>query len=143
MHLQRTPVRIKLDTLIRDEQTMDRITNSFKGTLVEKGGTAVITYREQLEDGHYVDTFMTITDDKINVKRSGTVSMNQAFIENERTECVYTHPHGTMHMETFTKERVHEQTATGGKITVLYEVKLNGQDERHHELVLTYAKEEK
>ncbi len=143
MSLQRTPVRIKLDTFIRDDQVMDRITNSFQGTFIEKDHTAVLMYREQLDDGHYVDTFITITDQKVNVKRSGAVSMNQAFIDNERTECVYTHPHGTMHMETFTKERVYERTAIGGKISLRYEVKLNGQDARHHEFELTYTKEDK
>lgn len=142
MSLQRRPVRIQLDTLIRDEHVMDRITNSFKGTCIENKGMQVLTYREKLEDGHYVDTFMTITDEKVNVKRTGAISMNQAFVENQPTECMYTHPHGTMHMETFTKEHTHERTKTGGKILLIYNVKLNGQEERHHELELTYDEEE-
>jgi len=142
MGLQRTRVRIELDTVIRDDQTMDRIKHTFKGTLAKKGRMTVITYREHLEEKQYVDTFMTITDDKINVKRTGTVSMNQAFIEQARTECVYTHPHGNMHMETFTTESSHEVTENGGKVVLVYEVKLNGQDSRQHELMLTYQEEE-
>lgn len=142
MGLQRTKVRIELDTVIRDDQTMDRIKNSFIGTLAKNERMTVITYREHLEEKQYVDTFMTITDEKINVKRTGAVSMNQAFIEQALTECVYTHPHGNMHMETFTTESSHEGTEHGGKVVLVYEVKLNGQDSRQHELELTYHEEE-
>lgn len=142
MGLQRTRVHIELDTVIRDDQTMDRIKHAFKGTLAKNERMTVITYREHLEDDQHVDTFMTITDEKINVKRTGAVSMNQAFVEQARTECVYTHPHGNMHMETFTTESSHNVTENGGKVVLIYEVKLNGQDSRQHELELTYQEEE-
>lgn len=143
MSLERTPVRIELNTVIRDDQTMDQVKDFFNGTIAENDRMTVITYREQLEENHYVDTLMTITNDKVNVKRSGAVSMNQSFIEQALTECLYTHPHGSMHMETFTTETSHTTTNTGGKVTLTYEVKLNGQDPRQHELELTYKKEDK
>ncbi len=143
MSLERTPVHIQLNTVIRDDQTMDQVKDFFQGTIAGNERMTVITYREQLEDHHYVDTLMTITNEKVNVKRSGAVSMNQSFIEQTLTECLYTHPHGSMHMETFTTETKHITTKSGGKVTLIYEVKLNGQNPRQHELELTYKKEDK
>ncbi len=142
MSLQRTPVRIQMNTIIRDDDTMDRIEHSFKGTVATNDRMTVIIYREQLEDDHYVDTLMTITAEKVNVKRSGAISMNQSFIEQARTECLYTHPHGNMHMETFTTDASHTTNELGGKVVLTYEVKLNGEDSRQHELELIYKKEE-
>lgn len=142
MNLERTPVRIEMNTVIRDDDTMDHIKNTFKGTVTKNDRMTVITYREQLERDQYVDTLMTITDEKVNVKRSGAVSMNQSFIEQALTECLYTHPHGKMHMETFTTSSKHITSDVGGKVALVYEVKLNGQEFRQHELELTYEKEE-
>lgn len=142
MNIKRRPVKIQMDTVIRDDDTMDRITNSFKGTVTNNGHFTVITYREELEENHYVDTLMTITDKKVNVKRSGAVSMNQSFIEQAKTECLYVHPHGKMHMETFTIDSSHTTNDLGGKVILTYEVKLNGKDSRQHELELIYELEE-
>lgn len=142
MSLQRIPIRIHLHTVIRDEETMDHIKDSFLGTIASNDRMTVITYREKLEGAQYVDTLMTITDEKVNVKRSGTVSMNQSFVEQTSTECLFTHPHGSMHMETYTTELTHEHTNDGGKVLIVYEVQLNGQETRQHELELIYHKEE-
>lgn len=90
-----------------------------------------------------VQSRMTIHDNYVNIKRSGHVEMSQQFRLNKWTENVYHHPYGTIHMETYTKAISYHrpENIKRGALILEYDVKLNGQDPRHHRLELSFHPE--
>src|SRR5690625_6841785 len=55
------------------------------------------------------------SDLKVNIKRSGTIAMNQQFRVDQITETHYEHPHGAFHMETYTEKVIYESLETNRK----------------------------
>ncbi len=104
----------------------------------------VLTYTETLDDGSNVSSLITIYEDRVSIKRKGPVAMHQQFRPHRSTENVYQHPHGTIHMETYTKAIDYRRPAAeqAGLLTIAYTVKLNGQDERNHQLTLNVRDKE-
>ncbi|MFD1852212.1 DUF1934 domain-containing protein [Oceanobacillus bengalensis] len=137
-------VAITLQTTIEDNGNKEYNKVQETGTLFRKGKIDVITFEEKTEEQAVIKNFITLQEGKVNIKRTGLVSMNQRFHANQITENVYKHPHGTLHMETFTKKiTYHSDTSSNeGKLMIDYTVKLNGQDERKHELMLVYIEED-
>ena len=137
-------VRIHLHTVIEDNGQKETNTSKQHGKYYRKDNMDVITFEEKTEDGHMIKGLITIQPEKVNIKRSGIVSMNQQFRQEKVTENVYTHPHGNIHMETFTK-KIDYQAFEGhneGLLKIDYTVKLNGQEERNHMIMLKIIKED-
>src|SRR5690625_7932540 len=84
------------------------------------------------------------SDLKVNIKRSGTIAMNQQFRVDQITETHYEHPHGAFHMETYTEKVIYESLETNrkGRLAIDYKVKLNGMNERKHLLELIYKEKD-
>ncbi|WP_099159364.1 DUF1934 domain-containing protein [Virgibacillus ndiopensis] len=143
MDLQQTPVAIELHMSIRDDGQIERTTTNATGTIYKKNNFDVLTFNEQLEDNVIIKNLYTIQAEKVSVKRSGAISMHQQFHQNQITENVYKHPHGNFHMETFTDQINYEafDQTNSGKLSITYTVKLNGQAEREHELILSIKEE--
>ncbi|MBC5635599.1 DUF1934 domain-containing protein [Ornithinibacillus sp. BX22] len=137
-------VTIHLHTVIEDNGLKETSTVKQIGNFYQKNNMDVLAFEEKVEGDHAIKSMITIQPGKVNIKRSGIVSMNQQFRSEKVTENVYNHPHGHIHMETFTKS-IDYQALSGeqaGHLKVEYTVKLNGQDERNHTLTLTFNKEE-
>lgn len=137
-------VRIELQMEIEDGGLKEKSTSNQIGKYYQKGNVDVLTFEEKTEDNQTIKSLITIYPGKVNIKRTGYVSMNQQFRAEHVTENVYKHPHGHIHMETFTKS-IQYQALTGtqeGQLHIHYTVKLNGQNERSHSLVLNYKKED-
>jgi uncharacterized beta-barrel protein YwiB (DUF1934 family) len=135
---------IHLHTVIEDNGLKETNTGKHIGKYYQKNNRHVIIFEEKTEEHYTIKSFVTIQPEKVNIKRSGAVSMNQQFHIQKRTENVYTHPHGNLHMETFTKS-IDFQAPEGqseGYLKMEYTVKLNGQNERNHTLTLKLLKEE-
>jgi len=137
-------VAVELQTAIEDDGQKEYNTVRGTGHLYQKETMDVLTYRETTEDGSTINNMLSIHTDKVTVKRTGLVSMHQQFCEKQTSENVFQHPHGNIHMETFTNA-INYQTLSGqqnGRLTIDYTVKLNGQDEREHQLRLTIRHKE-
>jgi uncharacterized beta-barrel protein YwiB (DUF1934 family) len=137
-------VRVELHMVIDDNGQKESTTSKQSGKYFKKQNIDVLTFEEKTEDNYVIKNLITIQPEKVSIKRSGLVSMNQQFRTNHITENVYTHPHGHIHMETYTKSiryQVGDQFSEG-LLHIDYTVKLNGQDERNHALTLTYKKED-
>ncbi|RKQ31543.1 DUF1934 domain-containing protein [Oceanobacillus halophilus] len=136
-------VNIRLETTINDNGSKEHNTVQETGKFFIKGNRHVLMFEETLDEELKVRNLVTIQDGSVNIKRTGPVSMNQKFDINHITENVYKHPHGTIHMETFTKKMTYKQKSeiTEGQLAISYTVKLNGQDERKHDLILSYKEE--
>ncbi|WP_188456865.1 DUF1934 domain-containing protein [Virgibacillus oceani] len=143
MILQQIPVTIELHMSIKDNGQIERTTTNAFGTFYRKNKFDVVTYDEQLEDRVTIKSLYTIQADKVSVKRSGALSMHQQFQLNQITENLYKHPHGNFHMETCTDYINYQpfDKINPGKLTIHYTVKLNGQEKREHELILSIKEE--
>lgn len=137
-------VKINLFTTITDGGETEQNAQQQSGKFFLKDGRQVLTYQEKLEDGSLVKNLITIQNQKVTISRSGAIKMNQKFMAGQITENVYQHPHGKLHMETYTKTIGHSSSSDpiGGSVDIAYTVKLNGQDERNHTLRLAYNEEE-
>lgn len=133
-------VMIKLDTSIDDNGNIENNHVKQTGQFFYRNDIDVLIYEEELEEGAIIKNLVTIQAEKVNIKRSGIITMNQQFLVDQITETHYEHPHGTFHMETFTHSITYESIKTNeqGRLMIDYTVKLNGMDERKHLLELTY-----
>jgi uncharacterized beta-barrel protein YwiB (DUF1934 family) len=137
-------VTIHLQTVIEDNGQKETNSSNQIGKFYRKDKMDVITFEEKTEDNHRIKSFITIHPEKVNIKRSGIISMNQQFHKEKITENVYTHPHGNIHMETYTNSIDYQALSNqqDGQLNIDYTVKLNGQEERKHKLTLTLKKED-
>ncbi len=136
-------VKVTLKTVISDENNREHIDVSAEGKYYEKDETYVLLFNEKDPDGNNVRNMITISEDKVVVKRTGHVKMNQIFREGQRTESTYYHPFGTMRMETETKQIDFNRENNGrqGSLDITYLLRLNEQEPQNHQLSLTYKRE--
>lgn len=138
------PVHIKIDTeIVDDEHGNESITRTEHGTYIHRGKVHMIKYNEEMEDLGDVNTTIVIQDDRVSIKREGSLQMHQVFRIGSSTECVYHHPFGKFRMETTTH---HMQFIKGignrsGKIYLNYDVVLNDQEPRRHKFELHFQEE--
>lgn len=145
MEQEQSQVTIQLSTVIMDDGEKESISNTYEGRFLSRGSVDVLMYEERTEENEVIKNLMTIHPEKVNIKRSGAITMNQQFLLDRLTESFFEHPHGRIHMETATTSLKYRSLTKEaiGKLVVLYKVKLNGQEQRNHQLVLTYKREEK
>ncbi|MEC5424430.1 DUF1934 domain-containing protein [Virgibacillus sp. C22-A2] len=143
MGSEQIKIRIELSTTIDDNGQMEYNNMKHSGNFYKKNNLDVLTFEEEAEDKSIVKNLITIQPDKVSIKRSGNVTMNQQFRANHKTENVLQHPHGIIHMETFT-DLINYQSVSKtkeGRLTISYTVKLNGQEARRHDMELVYKEE--
>lgn len=133
-------VMIQLHTSIDDDGNIENNHVKLTGQFFNRNDIDVLIYEEELEEGVKIKNLVTIQAERVNIKRSGMITMNQQFLVDQITETHYEHPHGTFHMETFTHSITYEsiKVSEQGRLVIDYTVKLNGMEERKHILELTY-----
>ena len=143
MKLVRKNISIELRTVIEDQGEKELSIIKQTGTYVKKENIEVISFIEKANELGNVENLITIRPNKINIKRSGKVEMNQQFIQGKQTECLYRHPYGSFLLEITTKSITHQSLADDkeGKVIIQYDVKLDKEESRHHHLTLTYTEE--
>lgn len=137
-------VSVELQTVIDDNGEKEYNTVRETGWYYRRPKADVLIYKETTEDGLSITNMVTLNNDKVSVKRTGSINMHQQFREQRLSENVFQHPHGNIHMETLTHSisyrRLHDKQS--GRLTVDYTVRLNGQDERKQQLTLTIRHKE-
>lgn len=98
------PIRvdIEVNTEIIDENGEETIQKQEKGIYSHKNDLLVIKYDEQMDDFGKVKTTLIIQQEKIVLKREGTLKLHQIFRIGNKTEALYTHPYGSFRLETST-----------------------------------------
>lgn len=136
-------VRVTVKTDIADQSFREQMSIAGKGKCYDNGDSQVLIFNEKDEDGESVKNMTTISDDKVTIKRTGSIKMNQIFREDHATESTYYHPFGTMHMETKTNqiEFSKDQNGQKGQLFISYSLRLNQQEPQRHTLTLTYERE--
>lgn len=144
MNERKQKVIIKLQSTIGEGNEEEQHSIKQVGYFFNRNKLDVITFTEETDDAQNIHHFLSIYPNKVNIKRSGAVQMNQQFQVNQATECMLQLPHGNIHMETYTHSIKYEsiRNKNVGKLDMTYSVKLNGQTERRHQLRVTYHKED-
>jgi|SRR5690625_1891463 len=141
MTLIKKNVTIEIRTVIDDEGEKELTISKQRGNYIKKGKTEVISFIEKVKDFGSVKSLITIQPDKINLKRSGIITMNQQFVEGKTSECLYRHPYGAFRMEIQTESIKREQSGEDKKVIIVYNAEFDGGQLRHHHLTLTYTEE--
>lgn len=141
MKLIKKNVAIEIRTVIEDQGEKELTISKQKGSYIKKGHTEVITFMEKTKDFGEVKSLITIQPDKVNLKRSGNITMNQQFVEGEKSECLYRHPYGAFRMEIQTESITREIKRNDKKVIIVYQLELDDGHIRHHHLTLTYTEE--
>lgn len=144
MKQDKRQVKIEFRMMIDDQGEKEYNTVKATGYFYNRNNLDVLMYSEELEEGIVVKNLITIHDNKVTIKRTGAITMNQQFNINRKTESLYQHQHGNIHMETYTTSMRYEslRNAEKGELSIVYAVKLNGLDDRNHKLTLTYWEED-
>src|SRR5690625_5924003 len=81
MNVKRKNVNVELRTVIEDDGDKELVIVKQKGKYYKRNNLEVLTYTEEMDEGEDVENMISIHPDKINIKRSGAISMNQIFIK--------------------------------------------------------------
>lgn len=140
MDKKQMPVEVKLVTEIREQEEKAITVIEEMGEFIQNGNITVVRFTEHQEEQADVNALITISNDKVSIKRTGAVDMLQKFKEKQRTENVYRHEFGTINMETHTDRINYQQPKNHqpGKLFISYTTKLNGEGNRKHRLTLTF-----
>lgn len=143
MKTNQKKVLIELRTVIDDQGEKELSIIKQKGNYYKKDDMEVITFVDEMTDVGRIEHFITIRTGKVNIKRSGSIMMNQQFIPSRKTDSIYRHPYGSFHMEIFTKLIRHQQLSAEreGSVEIEYDATLNGEQVRKHHLMLIYTEE--
>src|SRR5699024_12373515 len=82
-------VSIQLNTKIEDQGNVESNHVKQVGQFFKRNNMDVLVYEEELEEGAIIKNLVTIQPDKVNIKRSGTIAMNQQFRVDQITETHY------------------------------------------------------
>lgn len=145
MSVNKKNVNIELRTVIEDDGEKELMIVKQKGKYFKRSDLEVLTYTEKTDGEEDIDNMISIYPNKINIKRTGAISMNQLFLKGRLTESLYRHPYGNIHMEIDTISMSYESIEeTGrGQAVIAYRAMLNGAKERNHYLTLTFMEEKK
>ncbi|WP_440897895.1 DUF1934 domain-containing protein [Amphibacillus sp. Q70] len=138
MQLGQFFVKISLQTKISDGNDEQQTKIKAVGELFQTERQSVVRFTEQIDNQPDVHTMITIKSEQVTIKRSGGVEMNQQFQSQRLTETVYRHQFGTIRMETLTKNFHYQPLSTthNAELRIDYITKLDGEEERKHELLL-------
>ncbi|MFD1416415.1 DUF1934 domain-containing protein [Oceanobacillus jeddahense] len=134
-------VNITLKTVIYDVDSGEQETQeqSFTGEWTKKGSIDVLKYKEVNEEVGTIQNMIMIRPERVSIKRTGVIQMNQQFQLGQKTENIYQHMHGNMHMETFTESISFKEDTMPRALDMNYTMKLNEQLERKHQLKLQFS----
>ncbi|WP_077602295.1 DUF1934 domain-containing protein [Oceanobacillus sojae] len=134
-------VYITLETMIFDLDSGDQETQeqTFTGEWTKKGDIDVLRYKEVIEEAGTIQNMIMIRPERVSIKRTGAIQMNQQFQLGQKTENIYQHMHGNIHMETFVESITFTEDTMPRMLEMNYTMKLNGQIERKHQLKLQFS----
>ncbi|SDB81620.1 Uncharacterized beta-barrel protein YwiB, DUF1934 family [Pelagirhabdus alkalitolerans] len=144
MQQNKWPVSIMLETRIDDGEDQEVIKVEASGDWIASSERTVLFFNEESDDG-VVKTMITVKDDQVTIKRSGSVKMTQHFDMKKNTENVYRHAYGTMHVETKT-DKIHFEPLDEkgrGYLQLDYDATINQEQTRTHQLRLQIEEESK
>ena len=134
-------VAVEMRSVIEEQGEKELIVNKHTASYTKRDQIEVIRFTEDTEGFGKVNHMITIYPDKVNVNRSGSVKMNQKFLEGALSECLYRHPYGAFRIEYYTKSITRKRSDQTTEINIIYDSEMEEGHQRHHHLTLTYTEE--
>lgn len=120
-----TPVSIKLQTKVTQQEQTQDFYFDIEGQLVHIGDTLYLRYEEMQESGEGVPvTIKIMPDGGVQLTRSGEMRLKLKFIYRETVKTSYRTPYGEMIFGTYTRN-LHvslKDRPTSGKIVIEYDL---------------------
>ena len=126
------------------EEMEDELEFVSDGTMFDRNGAKYIVYDESEFSGFPgCKTSLKLTKDSVRMRRIGAeaesngFNMEMTFEKGKRITSIYETPYGSINMEVMTTSITNNLSPDGfGKVTVGYDVSLQGLDEERNEIEL-------
>lgn len=138
-------VNIHLQTTVSNEQEQETFELLTFGTLQNKGETLYLRYEEVQEDLQKTQSIVKWSAEEVFIMRSGHIKMRQRFIKDMMTTSVYESPFGALQMLTTAKSMNHvwDEKAKEGKMILIYDLNMQGNDVGEYKMEITYKEDAK
>ena len=107
------------------DESVDEITEEAVGKYSIKNGKAYILYKTK-EENVETTTVITVDNDTVTVKRSGSVASMMVLDRNKKTEFKYNTMYGVIDVILDTARIVNALTPDGGKLRLIYTLIMQG-----------------
>lgn len=131
-------VMISVTSLQRDEDGKEeKISLETPGTFREDGGVRYVSYDEtELAGLEGTTTTLALWDDHVQLRREGTLNMEQEFRIGEANHSLYQTSVGTLEITAVTRE-IEDTIADGkGRMRLSYDVELKGLFNHLNEIII-------
>lgn len=134
-------VAVEMRSVIEEQGEKELIVDKHTASYTKRDQIEVIRFTDDKTDFGEVNHMITIHPDKVNVSRTGSVRMNQKFVEGALSECLYRHPYGAFRIEYYTKSLTMKRSEQSTEINIIYDSEMEEGHKRRHHLTLTYTEE--
>jgi|SRR5690625_539895 len=134
-------VAVEMRSVIEEQGEKELIVNKHTASYTKRDEIEMIRFTEDKTDFGEINHMITIHPNKVNVNRSGSVKMNQKFVEGALSECLYRHPYGAFRIEYYTKSLTIKRSEQTTEINIIYDSEMEEGHKRQHHLTLTYTEE--
>lgn len=137
-------VNIRIQTLQRREDGTETLSQRAEGLLDRQGGAWVLTWREG-EDSGLGDTWTTLRleEGRAVLTRAGETASRMEFRVGSPHTSPYETPYGAMPMTVTTLRLDRDLTEMGGRVFLVYKLRLGDADMGENRLRLTVRKKER
>jgi len=137
-------VTISIKTLQRREDGSELVTQRAEGLLARQAGAWVLTWREGEENGlGETRTTLRLEEDRAILTRTGETASRMVFQVGRSHELSYRTPYGSLPMTVHTLRLDREQTKAGGRVTIIYKLRLGEDEVVENRLRLTVRERER
>lgn len=135
-----TPVQVKLKTTMEQDGQQDEYSFEEEGQFVQLGGKYYLRYKEH-QDGQETPVQIRLSDDLVNLRRSGLRETNFDFTLERPTKSRYQTEYGIIGMEVTTDklEIEFDPEEANGKLEVQYRLAANNQLIGTYQLQLQFS----
>ena len=125
MTLKNIDFNIRVVNKQRIDDSVDEITEEAVGKYSIKNGKTYILYKTE-EENVETTTIITVDNDTVTVKRSGSVTSVMVLDRNKKTEFKYNTMYGVIDVILNTAKIVNALTPDGGKLRLIYTLTMQG-----------------
>ncbi|WP_042351099.1 DUF1934 domain-containing protein [Bacillus massiliigorillae] len=138
-------VKVELKTTITNGEERDSYELLTFGTLQHKGRSIYLRYDEVQQDLNKTHTIVKWSPEEVFIMRSGHVKMRQKFLKDLMTVGSFESTYGTMQMLTTAKKMNHswDDNTKEGKIHLIYDLNMQGNDVGQYDMLIRYKEETK
>src|SRR5699024_2922233 len=134
-------VAVEMRSVIEEQGEKELIVDKHTASYTKRDKIEVIRFTDDKTDHGRVHHMITIHPDKLNASRTGSVRMNQKYVEGALSECLYRHPYCAFRIKYYTDSLTIKPSEQATEINIIYNSEMEEGHKRRHHLTLTYTEE--